>query len=306
MTKSTTPLVSNSPIKKLKHKEIERSLVGNEFVEKKIKGHIDKMFECRAARNCLTKSRIKLTGQSCITRKHFESKIQTLIQEDGDVHGKLLADCHTNYGTVTVHAKKNMCATSRPMVKEALARIGEEYDIEFDVGKMCTKLQVDTSNMVADKSVSEEIKQLNVKLKTILEECELLSSQECELLSSQELEDFKILTRCASIKVFHKLLVDKSSEYNFHYNEMKSIFEEESTTGSFPRHYSYRSIILHWDDICNKETDYTKVVKHLQKQDCEEDSTLYEDFEYEMNELRKAQNKYTIQVCLDGHDYEEV
>lgn len=298
MAESTTPLVSNSPIKKLVHTGKERSLVGNEDVEKKIKGHIDKMFECRAARNCLTKSRHKLTGQRSIPREHFESKIKTLIQEGGDVHGKLLADCHTNYGTVTVHAKQNMCATSKPMVKEALAKIGKEYDIEFDVGKMCTKLQVDTSNMVTDESVSKEIEQLNSKLKTIQEECKLLSSQESE--------DLKIVKQCASIKVFHKLLVDKSKEYNFHYNKMKSIFEEKSTTGSFPRHYSYRSIILHWDDICNKETDYTKVVKYLQKQDYEEDSTLYEDFEYEMNKLRKAQNKYTIKVCLDGHDYEDV
>ena len=104
MAEGTPPPGSNSPIKKLVHKGIERSLVGNEKVEKKINGHIDELFECRAAKNCLQKSRTKLTGQSCISRKHFESKIQTLIKEGGEVHGRLLADCRTNYGTVTVHA----------------------------------------------------------------------------------------------------------------------------------------------------------------------------------------------------------
>ena len=297
MAECTPPRGSNSPIKKLVHKGIERSLVGNEKVEKKINGHIDKMFECRAAKYCIQKSRVKITGQSCISRKHFESKIQTLIKEGGVVHGRLLADCRTNYGNVTVHAVRNMCATSKPMVNEALAMIGEEYDIEFDVGEVCAKLQVDTDVMMLDKSVSEEVDQLNLKLKTILEECELLSGQESG--------DVKILKQCASIKVFHKSLVDKSNECNFHSSAMRSIFEKASTTGSFPRHYSYRGIILYWEDICNKETDYQKVVRHLQNQDCEEGTTLYEEFESKMNQLRVAQNKYTIQVCLDGHDYEE-
>ena len=296
MAEGTPPPGSNSPIKKLVHKGIERSLVGNEKVEKKINVLIDKMYECRAARTCLQKSRSKIGGKSP-TRTHFDAIIKALIDEDGEVHGRLLADYRTNYGTVTVHAKRNLCATPKAMVNEALVMINEECDIEFDVGEVCVKLQVDTGAMNMDKSVSEEVQQLTLKLTTILEDCELSSGQESG--------DVKILKQCASIKVFQKVLFDKARGYNSHYNNMRSIFKEASTTGSFPRHYSYRGIILHWDDICNKEPYYNKVVRQLQEQDYEEGTTLYEEFESKMNHLRIAQNKYTIQVCLDGHDYEE-
>ena len=93
MAEGTPPPGSNSPIKKLVHKGIERSLVGNEKVEKKINGHIDELFECRAAKNCLQKSRTKLTGQSCISRKHFESKrLQSQVVEDTNVQPLVLTD----------------------------------------------------------------------------------------------------------------------------------------------------------------------------------------------------------------------
>ena len=287
-------------IKKKKHNKKLRKLEGNEKIAKELNNCIDKMIETRAAVITNLKTRHELTGQSSDTRKHFKEDIEKQAKSDKYSDSPLL-DIMSNYGTLTVLTKRNLTCTSKSMVNSALSSLRVEYEAEIDLGNIKNKLCVDTDELKIKEIVMKRVDEYNKYLNKLKVDCVLYPDTDGK---TPDEESVAIIKKIASLKAFQKYLYEEKNKYLAYYNRMKDIFEKESTTGTFPRFYSYEGVTLTWDDICVKENYYQKVKRYLENKDLEDDEQLFDKFEKQMNKLRKEQNKYTIKILLDGYDYD--
>ena len=116
-------------------------------------------------------------------------------------------------------------------------------------------------------------------------------------------DDVQLIKYVTPRKNLMKMLYDDGQKYVHAYNEMKKIFEKESTTGTFPRLYRYNGVSLHWNNISESYKMGPTVINYFKDYDIEHKTKKLEQFRTHLREISYRHNKTTIIYRLDGFDY---
>ena len=275
--------VYKKPIKFVIKKRVNRTLEGQEDIKHKIDTEIDGMYKYAAAYSFYSSLRCQITGTGSCPKKYIK-QIENPISITAD----------TSYGTIAL--LPNLLNSGRNAdVKKALEMLGVDIPEKEYYAKYI--LKVHTNEMRLSPEVRSQKLLLANEFKKIIEQMEIQSNA----LESDELELLKFV---AVRKEMMRRIFFDSRKYFSHYNSCKSIFEKESTVGTFPRIYEYRKIRLFWNEGVGSISNTVK--SYLSKIDKEEESDLLVQYNQIITDISYENKNYTFEITLDGFDYTRI
>jgi len=287
--------IAENNILKYRDTRKKRSLKGKNIEHKKLMdSYVDEMIKFKAANSYHTSIKLRLSGSKSGVKAFFEKTLET------NDNGAIILDAPTNYGTATLQKNKNMNGASQIMIKEALEKMNIDID-KFITSKEFMKkhkLIVNTDELKCTTEFDEKTKEYTTRF----ERCK----QECEIFEDDEMSDemIRIIKLIAATKhLMGELQVD-ARQYNIYYNLLKEKFKKESTKGTFPRNYEYKGITLNWNCINIASGLYGHIKDHFMCKDFENETNLLDEFNNQMNKLRREQKKYKMNIFIDNEEYE--
>jgi hypothetical protein len=290
---------SNIAIAKYKFPPKKRCLDGkNSEIKKKLDSYVDKMYEYKPAHSYHASIRLRLSGANSGIKSFFETHLET------NDNGAIIFEVPTNYGTITLQKNRNMNCSNACMVKESLELMCIDVDKFTTSKKFMTKSKIvaNADEIKLSTEFIEKTGDYNTRFEQYKNECVIFEHEESDPMSD---EMKRIVNLISSTKNFMGELQNDARQYNIYYNKLKDDFKKESTIGTFPRNYEYRGITLNWNRVdISHGSMYSITKNYFSDEDFKNQTNLMGEFENQMNKLRKAQNKYKMNIFIDDEEYD--
>lgn len=260
----------------------------NQKIKKLLEIEIDEMFKYRASHQFQTEIRANLTGQSCFTKKHFNHEMNG---------NKIIKSINSDVGITTIRAVIKV-STNKSIINEALKRMEIDInDIYRFMSSQKSKLNIDTSALKYDINVINKKNEYINKLLTYENEVNFINE---DTLTD---EDKKVFKRIIARQRIMKEILENKSKYIYHYNKMRSLFEEASLNKQFPRNFEYRGVIMGWETIMTTPSLNVLVKDYLENMDMVLEEEMYIKYKNILMEIGVEKNLYTLRLLLDDIDY---
>lgn len=274
---------------KLRHNGVKRTIEGNEHIVDQLHMAIDEMTKYRAANFVRCSMRATCTGAYSVPKKYMT---KVLIDRDVDT-----ISVQTGNGEFTAARCGSICRKTS-YLEAVMKKLGLTFEFEKIAKSEKYMLRMETLEM-------KKCEQVTTGIKDILQRYdEFAKTVEIEGTGDEEMDEYILyITKRA---LFINTLKDDNRKYLAAYNRAKSIFKESSTTGTFPRTYSYGGVLMYWEEIENISSFNTQLSEYLKAIDRSsgEEESINELFEAELLEYNRIHNDhFKVLFLIDKYDY---
>tara|TARA_R110000822_G_scaffold152269_2_gene291559 strand:+ start:56 stop:937 length:882 start_codon:yes stop_codon:yes gene_type:complete len=248
---------------------------------------IDELSLYRAASSYKAHLRAVITGSSTKMKEHVSERLTELDQT---------AQASTSYGDVNILVVDKMAHNAEYYTKtlEAL-NIIEDFNDPTSSGMFKCKLVVKSTSLNVLPEVVKRTYELVDELEQRLSECKVMES---DSVVDEHYYKF-VAPRLSMAKDIHADTV----KYNQIYNKIKVLFSAVSSTGTYPRVFSYKGFCMHWEDVFTSSNYINKVKTYISAKDFAEGTDLKKRFDLALSQFCKQDNLITHKYLLDQEDY---
>ena len=261
--------------------------VKDEATTLQLQAIIDDMIKYRAAYSFKAKLRTSYSLPSTLTKNHLN---EVLSGKDSSSRAS------TNYGDVNIAAIRKTAHTIS-VYKEIVDELGlDKLGLGVRGDAKCKyTLKVETSALnelpEVQKRSGELIEELGKRLEAY------------ELDTSDGVVHDEYYHNIAPRLSMAKEIFNDAVKYLHAYNRLRDLFTKVSTKGTYPRMFSYRGVVLMWQDIFTVGGYVPMVKAFIQQKDLEDKSTLSEQFKEKITAIAERENLITHVFLLDDYDY---